>query len=73
MVQTGDGTYAAFSAICTHNGCTVAYVKKASKFQCPCHGGLYDAKTGKVLGGPPPAPLPAIAVKNVDGQIQLGT
>ena len=58
VVQTGDGTYAAFTAICTHDGCTVAYVKKASQFQCPCHGGVYDARTGKVLGGPPPAPLP---------------
>ena len=73
VVQTGAGTYAAFSAICTHAGCTVAYVKKASQFQCPCHGGVYDAKTGKVLSGPPPAPLPSISIKNVDGEIQLGS
>ena len=73
VVATGAGTYAAFSAICTHAGCTVAYVKKVSQFQCPCHGGVYDAKTGKVLSGPPPAPLPSIAIKTVDGEIQLGT
>ena len=73
VVQTGAGQYAAFSAICTHAGCTVAFVKKTSQFQCPCHGGRYDAKTGKVLSGPPPAPLPSIAVKNVGGQIQLGS
>jgi thiosulfate dehydrogenase [quinone] large subunit len=73
VVATGAGSYAAFSAICTHAGCTVAYVKKASQFQCPCHGGVYDAKTGKVLSGPPPAPLPSIAIKTVNGEIQLGT
>jgi Rieske Fe-S protein len=71
-VQTGPGKYKAFSAICTHAGCTVAFLKKTSQFQCPCHGGLYDAKTGKVLSGPPPAPLPSIPVKNVDGKIELG-
>ncbi|BEP15609.1 hypothetical protein acdb102_39200 [Acidothermaceae bacterium B102] len=73
VVQTAPGKYAAFTAICTHAGCTVAYLKKTSQFQCPCHGGLYDAKTGKVLSGPPPAPLPSIAIKNVNGEIQLGT
>jgi Rieske Fe-S protein len=71
VVQTAPGKYAAFSAICTHAGCTVAFLKKTSQFQCPCHGGRYDAKTGKVLDGPPPAPLPQIAVANVDGQIHL--
>ena len=73
VVQTAAGTYAAFTAICTHAGCTVAYLKKTSQFQCPCHGGLFDAKTGAVLSGPPPAPLPSIAIKNVNGEIQLGT
>ena len=72
VVATAAGEYKAFSAVCTHAGCTVAFLKKTSQFQCPCHGGLYDAKTGKVLSGPPPAPLSAIAVKNVDGNIQLG-
>jgi thiosulfate dehydrogenase [quinone] large subunit len=71
VVQTAPGKYTAFSAICTHAGCTVAFLKKTSQFQCPCHGGLYDAKTGKVLGGPPPAPLQQIAVTDVDGQIHL--
>jgi thiosulfate dehydrogenase (quinone) large subunit len=72
VVQTGTGTYSAFTAICTHQGCTVAFVKKTTEFQCPCHGGLYDARTGKVLSGPPPAPLAGIPIKNVNGSIELG-
>lgn len=73
VVQTAPGEYAAFTAVCTHAGCTVAFLQKTSQFQCPCHGGVYDAKTGKVLSGPPPAPLPSIPVTTVDGKIQLGT
>jgi thiosulfate dehydrogenase [quinone] large subunit len=72
VVQTAAGQYAAFSARCTHAGCIVSFLKPSAQFQCPCHGGLYDAKTGKVLSGPPPAPLPSIAVKHVGGDIQLG-
>jgi Rieske Fe-S protein len=36
---------------------------------CPCHGGTYDAKTGRVLGGPPPTPLPKIAVHVRNGEV----
>jgi cytochrome b6-f complex iron-sulfur subunit len=54
----------AFSAICTHQGCTVAPAGR--QFRCPCHGSVYDAATGKVIDGPAPAPLAAVPVK-VDG------
>src|SRR5450759_4905321 len=35
------GTAAAFSAICTHLGCTVASAGK--QLDCPCHGSQYNA------------------------------
>ena len=54
------GEIVAFSAICTHMGCTVAPAGK--KLHCPCHGSVYDAATGKVLHGPAPRPLPKIPV-----------
>lgn len=62
--QPTAGNVVAFTAICTHQGCTVAPAGK--EFHCPCHGSVYDAFTGKVLSGPAPAPLAAISVK-VDG------
>jgi Rieske Fe-S protein len=71
VVATGPGQYKAFTAVCTHQGCSVSFDKKSEQFQCPCHGGVYDARTGQVLSGPPPAPLAAIAVKKVDGEIRL--
>jgi thiosulfate dehydrogenase [quinone] large subunit len=69
LVQPSRGDFRAFSAVCTHAGCTVAFVKGSEQFQCPCHGGVYDAKTGQVLGGPPPAPLGRITVHESNGQL----
>jgi cytochrome b6-f complex iron-sulfur subunit len=60
-------TAVAFSAICTHQGCTVA--PAGSELDCPCHGSRYNATTGKVLGGPAPKPLPSIAVTVRGGQV----
>ena len=57
----------AFSAICTHQGCTVA--PAGSQLDCPCHGSRYSATTGKVLGGPAPKPLPSIPVTVRGGQV----
>jgi rieske iron-sulfur protein len=38
---------------------------------CHCHNGMYDPLHGaKVIGGPPPRPLPQIAIK-VDGNGML--
>jgi Rieske Fe-S protein len=59
--QPTAGQIVAFTAICTHQGCTVAPAGK--QFQCPCHGSVYDAATGKVIQGPAPLPLAAVAVK----------
>ena len=47
----------AFSAICTHLGCVVQW-DSAGYIQCPCHDGRFNAQTGAVISGPPPAPLP---------------
>ncbi|MGH3497265.1 MAG: Rieske 2Fe-2S domain-containing protein [Nocardioidaceae bacterium] len=69
LVRSAQDTYAAFSAVCTHAGCAVQYSASNSEFVCPCHGGLYSAKTGQVLAGPPPAPLPPVRVHVVDGQV----
>ena len=72
VVHTATDTFTAFSAICTHAGCPVQYDPSAVQFLCPCHGGVYDARTGQVLQGPPPSPLPTIAVHVVQGQIRIG-
>jgi Rieske Fe-S protein len=56
-----ESTAAAFSAICTHQGCVVAPAGK--ELDCPCHGSVFDATTGAVRNGPATQPLPSINVK----------
>jgi rieske iron-sulfur protein len=60
----------AYSAICTHLGCTVRFSEEPMDqapfphIHCPCHGGMFDPQHGaRVLGGPPPRALPQLPVK----------
>ena len=59
--REGDG-YRALSATCSHLGCRVSWNTDASQFHCPCHGGIYD-RDGRVVSGPPPAPLTRVNVR----------
>lgn len=67
VAQPTAGTAVAFSAICTHQGCTVA--PSGSQFKCPCHGSVYKASDGSNVSGPAPRPLAKLQVKVVDGQV----
>ena len=69
VVHPSGNTFVAFSAVCTHAGCTVQFDSGSQQFICPCHSGTYDARTGQVTGGPPPAPLASIPVNVVNGEI----
>lgn len=71
LVHPSGSTFVAFSAVCTHAGCAVQYDPSAVQFVCPCHGGVYDARTGQVVQGPPPAPLQTIPVHVVGSQLQV--
>jgi Rieske Fe-S protein len=61
VAQTSAGTYAAFSASCPHQCCTIGYNEAHSEFVCPCHGSTFD-QSGRVTGGPAPAGLSSLAV-----------
>ena len=61
----------AFSAKCTHEGCTVTFQPGQSIIWCPCHDGRFDL-TGRVISGPPPQPLAKfIAQRQPDGGIMV--
>jgi cytochrome b6-f complex iron-sulfur subunit len=61
VTNTAQGFHA-FSAVCTHLGCIVAFDSTLGQIGCPCHGGVFNASTGAVVSGPPPAPLKPVTV-----------
>lgn len=62
----------AYSAICTHLGCTVWETLKANEIYCPCHAGVFDPRRGAiVVAGPPPRPLPQLPIRiNAKGELE---
>jgi len=60
----------AVSAICTHFHCVLNWDDGAKIFRCPCHQGSFD-QYGNVLTGPPPAPLPKLAVELRRGEVYV--
>jgi len=67
VVRAGSDVHA-FSSRCTHLGCTVNSVSKGKIF-CPCHGSVFDARTGAVVQSPATSPLPKVSVTVKDGQV----
>jgi Rieske Fe-S protein len=61
VTQPTAGTFKAFSAICTHQGCLVGGVANGT-ITCPCHGSAFSATDGSVKNGPAMAPLPTKTV-----------
>ena len=53
VTQPSAGEFKAFSAVCTHMGCTVSQIADG-RIDCPCHGSEYSIKNGAVLAGPAP-------------------
>jgi len=66
-----DAPVVAISSRCMHLGCPVRWTAAASRFICPCHGGVYGFK-GEVSGGPPVRPLDHFYVRVRDGQLEVG-
>lgn len=61
LARPSDAEVVGFSAICTHQGCTVAPAD--DEIQCPCHGSVFDILTGENVSGPAPSPLESFAVR----------
>ncbi len=48
-----EGEILALSQKCTHLGCRVPYCDSSSRFECPCHGSVFN-RAGDFLTGPAP-------------------
>jgi thiosulfate dehydrogenase [quinone] large subunit len=63
LFRTKTGVFA-YSATCTHEGCTVAYQSSNKSLYCPCHGAEFDPfKNGDVITGPTRDALATVKVK----------
>lgn len=57
----------AFSALCQHMGCPVAFDEKTRSLKCPCHASMFDpVRDGMAFEGPATRGLPVIQLK-IDG------
>lgn len=70
VIRLDDGSFRAFSALCTHLQCVVGYAPERKQIECPCHRGVYSLE-GQNISGPPPRPLDALTVAVVNGIVTV--
>ncbi|MEU1179138.1 Rieske (2Fe-2S) protein [Streptomyces sp. NPDC005820] len=61
VVQPAAGTYKAFSAVCTHQGCAVKSISDGV-INCPCHNSNFSIEDGSVKSGPATQALPEVKI-----------
>ena len=62
ITQPHAGTFDAFTAVCTHEGCIVTTVSGGT-INCPCHGSKFSIDNGSVVNGPATRPLAPVSIK----------
>ncbi len=68
IVKKADGSVTAYSPNCPHLGCGYRWIAAHQRFECPCHGSVFDIN-GKVLSGPAPRPLDTIGTRVENGRL----
>jgi len=62
ITQPQAGSFDAFTAVCTHQGCIVGSVTGGT-INCPCHGSKFNITNGSVVNGPAASPLAPVGIK----------
>jgi nitrite reductase/ring-hydroxylating ferredoxin subunit len=74
LVVNLAGTFYALGNKCTHMSCSLSNGRlKGENVQCPCHGSIFNVKTGEVIGGPANKPEPKYDVKVENGEVMIST
>jgi cytochrome b6-f complex iron-sulfur subunit len=62
----------ALSQKCPHLGCRVPFCDSSGRFECPCHGSIYDL-AGEYITGPAPRGMDRYDVKLVGDHVVVDT
>jgi nitrite reductase/ring-hydroxylating ferredoxin subunit len=66
------GKYYAIENSCTHRSCKLSDgILKGGSVKCPCHGSIFDIKTGNVIKSPAKKATPTFQVKTEEDQILI--
>ena len=67
-VANADGHLFAISQKCPHLGCRVPFCESSGRFECPCHGSVFDIG-GEWISGPAPRGLDQHALSLEEGEL----
>jgi cytochrome b6-f complex iron-sulfur subunit len=64
-VASAEGALVALYQKCPHLGCRVPFCESSGRFECPCHGSVYNVR-GEYIQGPAPRGMDRFPIK-IDG------
>lgn len=68
-----NGEVVALSEKCTHLGCGVPFCESSGRFECPCHGSVFN-RAGDYVAGPAPRGMDMYPVETgEDGFVYINT
>lgn len=71
-LANADGNFFALSQKCPHLGCRVPFCDSSGRFECPCHGSVFDIG-GEYIKGPSPRGMDRYEVAVVGGELVADT
>jgi cytochrome b6-f complex iron-sulfur subunit len=57
---------------CPHLGCKVPFCASSARFECPCHGSIYNV-IGEYIGGPAPRGMDRFPIRIRNGRVTVDT
>ena len=71
ILRTGETSFVAFSAKCTHKGGIVEFDPASKLFVCPKHGSRFDSATGSVKEGPAETSIQSFRAKGTSSSVTV--
>ena len=69
VARTGQDTFTALTAVCTHEGCTITRYQSPT-YGCPCHGSQFST-SGAVKSGPASTALRQFSTQFVNNVLTI--